>query len=62
MCVHRAFPLVPTPGAQIFLADQDLSSEPDADGNRVISCTPVSTERELRLFRQGISILKWLAR
>jgi hypothetical protein len=62
VCYYQGYPTVPVPGANIFLSATDASTEEDSEGNRVVSCHPISTTGEARLVYKGLRILWALAR
>lgn len=58
ICSIDAYPEIPLPGANVFIASQDLSSREDADGNKLIHCQPIDTPTGLRDAYKGINILR----
>jgi hypothetical protein len=58
--VHEGYPLAPLPGGNVFLTNEDLSTPPDSEGNRLISCKPVSETTALRLAYDALRILSRL--
>jgi hypothetical protein len=50
---------VTVPGANVFYTDTDLSTPPDSEGNRLISCRQVA---DLRSLYDIAKIARYLAR
>lgn len=57
LCSYAAEPLVLVPGANLFIATQDLTSPPDAEGNRAIHCTAISDLKATKDASTGMRIL-----
>jgi len=47
------------PGGNLFLAKQDLTTEPDADGNRLIMCRSMDDSVQLKAVYYAY---KWLSK
>jgi hypothetical protein len=45
------------PGGNLFIANQDLSTEPGPDGERAIRCTAISTPHGVRTASSGLRLL-----
>lgn len=58
--MHEGYPLAPLPGANVFITDSDLSTPPDSEGNRLISCKQISSVEAARLAYNALRILSKL--
>lgn len=48
------------PGANVFIATEDVTSDPLPDGSHTIKCVPISDTKGGRLAYQGLNILRRL--
>lgn len=55
--MHEGYPLEPLPGGNVFFTDTDLSTPPDSEGNRLISCKQITGEEALRAAYSGLRLL-----
>lgn len=58
--MHEGYPLAPLPGANVFITDTDLSTPPDSEGNRLISCKPISSVEAGRIAWSALRLLSRL--
>lgn len=49
LCRHHGVPTDFSPLGQIFWSPSDLTTSPDAEGNRMIECRNISDSEEARL-------------
>lgn len=60
MCVHHGEPLIPIPGANVFLTDSDLTTPVLDDGSQLVTCRKLTHHEEIVLFWKGLRILQIL--
>jgi len=60
VCRHHGVPLPLDPFAQVFFTDRDMTSPPDAEGNRLITCRPISPLEEGRLHYRALQLIRKL--